>query len=117
MELSIEYANIIFLLYGLLGGLYLNIQAFPISKYLSFFFLASEGVSVYYWQTVGNITCDQVANSTCLPDGHAVLEDYSFGTTLDTVYFNYLLMASELLVVHLLAYLSLRRFVHGVGFY
>ncbi|XP_055629792.1 protein brown [Toxorhynchites rutilus septentrionalis] len=117
MELSIEYANIIFLLYGLLGGLYLNIQAFPISKYFSFFFFASEGASVYYWRTVGNITCDQVGNTTCLADGYAVLEDYSYGTTLDTVYFNYLLLAAELLVVHFLAYLSLRRFVNGIGFY
>lgn len=117
LEMSLEAANLIFLLYHLLGGLYLNVVAFPITKYLSFFFFASEGVSIYYWQGVQNITCDEGRNITCLRDGDAVLQDYGYGTTLETVYFNYLLMAGEILVIHFAAYLCLRRFVRRVGFY
>ncbi|XP_062549558.1 protein brown [Armigeres subalbatus] len=117
LEMSIEAANLIFLLYNLLGGLYLNVVAFPISKYLSFFFFASEGASIYYWQGVQNITCDRGRNTTCLRNGEAVLLDYGYGTTLDTVYFNYLVMAGEILVIHFAAYLCLRRFVRRVGFY
>ncbi|XP_021695975.1 protein brown [Aedes aegypti] len=117
LEMSLEAANLIFLLYNLLGGLYLNVVAFPVSKYLSFFFFASEGVSIYYWQGVQNITCDEGRNVTCLRNGEAVLQDYGYGTSLDTVYFNYLVMAAEILVIHFAAYLCLRRFVRRVGFY
>ncbi|XP_058830158.1 protein brown [Topomyia yanbarensis] len=117
MELSIEYANIIFLLYALLGGLYLNVRAFPVSKFISFFFFASEGISVYYWRTVGSITCDPGRNTTCLRDGQAVLEDSGYRTTLEAIHYNYLLMVVEILLVHFAAYLSLRRFVKRVGFY
>ncbi|XP_055536765.1 protein brown isoform X2 [Wyeomyia smithii] len=119
VELSIEYANIIFLLYALLGGLYLNVRAFPVSKFVSFFFFASEGISVYYWRSVGNITCAEPGrnSTTCLPNGQAVLEDAGYRTTLDAIYGNYLLMVVEILLVHFVAYLSLRRFVRRVGFY
>lgn len=117
LEMSLEAANLIFLLYNLLGGLYLNVVAFPVSKYLSFFFFASEGVSIYYWQGVQNITCDEGRNVTCLRNGEAVLQDYGYGTSLETVYFNYLVMAAEILVIHFAAYLCLRRFVRRVGFY
>ncbi|XP_053687194.1 protein brown [Sabethes cyaneus] len=119
VELSIEYANIIFLLYALLGGLYLNVRAFPVSKFVSFFFFASEGISVYYWRSVGSITCPESGrnSTTCLPNGQAVLEDSGYRTTLEAVYVNYLLMVVEILFVHFIAFLSLRRFVRRVGFY
>uniref|UniRef100_A0A8D7ZXK3 Protein brown n=1 Tax=Culex pipiens TaxID=7175 RepID=A0A8D7ZXK3_CULPI len=128
MELSIEYANLIFLLYGLLGGLYLNIRAFPVAKYLSFFFFAAEGISVYYWRTVLDIPCDldettttavneTATNHSCLRDGLAVLEDTGYGTSLDVVYFNYLVMAGQIVAVHVLAYFCLRRLVKKAGFY
>ncbi|XP_058464922.1 protein brown [Malaya genurostris] len=117
MELSIEYANIIFLLYALLGGLYLNVVAFPISKFISFFFFASEGISVYYWRTVGSITCDPGRNTTCLRDGQAVLEDSGYRTTLEAIHYNYLLMVVQILLIHFVAYLSLRRLLKRVGFY
>uniref|UniRef100_A0A182QUQ2 ABC transporter domain-containing protein n=1 Tax=Anopheles farauti TaxID=69004 RepID=A0A182QUQ2_9DIPT len=122
MNMAIETSNIVFLAFMLLGGLYLNLRAFPLLKYLSFFFFASEGVSVYYWLPVQSIACVNglgIVNqtTTCLPNGIAVLEDAGYATSYEALYFNYLVMAIEIVVVHLVAYTLLRKFVRKAGFY
>uniref|UniRef100_A0A182FFZ5 Uncharacterized protein n=1 Tax=Anopheles albimanus TaxID=7167 RepID=A0A182FFZ5_ANOAL len=126
MTMAIEASNILFLTFMLLGGLYLNLRAFPVLKYLSFFFFASEGVSVYYWLPVQDIPCDVVRpNGTtttipdraCLASGVAVLQDAGYATTYEELQLNYAIMAVEILAVHLVAYGLLRNFVRKAGFY
>ncbi|XP_055607037.1 protein brown [Uranotaenia lowii] len=128
MEMSIEYGNIIFQLFALWAGQYLNIRAFPLLKYLSFFFFATEGISIYYWEDIGQINCrlrtgehdtrsTNNATRSCLRDGQAVLRDYGYGTSLDVVQFNYWIMAAEILIIHVMCYFFLRRLIRKVGFY
>uniref|UniRef100_A0A182M9Q8 ABC transporter domain-containing protein n=1 Tax=Anopheles culicifacies TaxID=139723 RepID=A0A182M9Q8_9DIPT len=121
MNMAIETSNIVFLAFMLLGGLYLNLRAFPLLKYLSFFFFASEGVSVYYWLPMESIPCNGTSNvnetTTCLANGKAVLEDAGYATSYEALHLNYLIMAIEIVLVHLLAYLLLRKFVRKAGFY
>ncbi|KFB36638.1 AGAP007655-PA-like protein [Anopheles sinensis] len=121
-NMAIEISNIVFLAFMLLGGLYLNVNAFPVLKYMSCFFFASEGVSVYYWLSVGSIPCDSDQRRgnetvTCLPTGVAVLEDAGYATSYEALELNYLIMAVQIVLVHLLAYVLLRRFVRKAGFY
>uniref|UniRef100_A0A182NHJ4 ABC transporter domain-containing protein n=1 Tax=Anopheles dirus TaxID=7168 RepID=A0A182NHJ4_9DIPT len=121
MSMAIETSNIVFLAFMLLGGLYLNLRAFPLLKYLSFFFFASEGVSVYYWLPLQAIPCNgpSATNETtaCLPNGIAVLEDAGYATSYEALYLNYAVMAIEIVLVHLAAYTLLRKFVRKAGFY
>ncbi|XP_052860710.1 protein brown [Anopheles cruzii] len=126
MSMAIEASNIIFLAFMLLGGLYLNLRAFPLLKYLSFFFFASEGVSVYYWLSVDHIPCIAVRpNGTtgtvppgaCLSTGTAVLEDAGYATSYDALRLNYAILATEILVVHLASYTLLRNIIRKAGFY
>ncbi|XP_053675258.1 protein brown [Anopheles nili] len=120
MNMAIETSNIVFLAFMLLGGLYLNLRAFPLLKYCSFFFFASEGVSIYYWLPVQAIPCAGVATNetaTCLPTGLAVLEDAGYGTSYEALHVNYAVMAVQIVLVHLVAYVMLRKFVRKAGFY
>uniref|UniRef100_A0A1S4GVS0 Uncharacterized protein n=1 Tax=Anopheles gambiae TaxID=7165 RepID=A0A1S4GVS0_ANOGA len=122
MNMAIETSNIIFLAFMLLGGLYLNLRAFPLLKYLSFFFFASEGVSVYYWLPIQSIPCNGTSSRlnetiTCLANGQAVLEDAGYATSYEALHLNYLVMAVEIVLVHLVAYMLLRKFVRKAGFY
>lgn len=122
MNMAIETSNIIFLAFMLLGGLYLNLRAFPLLKYLSFFFFASEGVSVYYWLPIESIPCNGTSSRlnetiTCLANGQAVLEDAGYATSYDALHLNYLVMTVEIVLVHLVAYMLLRKFVRKAGFY
>ncbi|XP_052896875.1 protein brown [Anopheles moucheti] len=121
MNLAIETSNIVFLAFMLLGGLYLNLRAFPLLKYLSFFFYASEGVSVYYWLPMESIPCNESSNvnetTTCLANGKAVLEDAGYATSYEALHLNYLVMAAQIVLVHLVSYMLLRKFVRKAGFY
>uniref|UniRef100_A0A182TB66 ABC transporter domain-containing protein n=1 Tax=Anopheles maculatus TaxID=74869 RepID=A0A182TB66_9DIPT len=121
MNMAIETSNIVFLAFMLLGGLYLNLRAFPLLKYLSFFFFASEGVSVYYWLPVESIPCNDSSNGnetiTCLANGKAVLEDAGYATSYEALHLNYLILMVEIVLVHLVSYVLLRKFVRKAGFY
>lgn len=46
-------------------------------SYFSWFKYSNEALMINQWENVTDIQCP-VANSTCLPNGHVVLETYAF---------------------------------------
>ncbi|CAG9760791.1 unnamed protein product [Ceutorhynchus assimilis] len=65
----------------LFGGFFLNIQSIPVYfewlAYLSWFKYGNEALMINQWENVTNIQCPR-GNSTCLRNGHVVLEIYNF---------------------------------------
>lgn len=112
-----ELSSILDLILLLVSGAYMNVSAVPLLKYISFFFYANENVFINFWTTIEEIKCSPRSNVTCYPDGVAVLESFSFGTSTDVVYKNYLYQLVLIIVLHFLAFLGIRRIVRKTGFY
>lgn len=111
-----ELSAIADLILLLVSGIYINVKTVPFLKYISFFFYANESVSIYFWLRVDEIPCPNT-KFACFPNGTAVLESLDFGMKESDIYKNYLYQAVLTLILHLLAFIGIRRNVRKAGFY
>lgn len=112
-----ELSSIVDLILLLVSGAYINVATVPLLKYVSFFFYANENVFINFWLRVDDIKCSRNPEFACYPNGTAVLESISFGTSELVVYQNYLYQLVLTIVLHFLAFLGIRRNVRKTGFY
>jgi ATP-binding cassette, subfamily G (WHITE), eye pigment precursor transporter len=112
-----EISSIVDLLLLLASGVYINVKAVPLLKYISFFFYANETVAISFWLTIDEIKCSDNPEFACFPNGTAVLESLAFGTTESVVYEDYLYQFVVTIITHVLAFIGIRRIVRKTAFY
>ncbi|CRL08298.1 CLUMA_CG021332, isoform A [Clunio marinus] len=110
-----ELSAILDLVLILAAGVYINVRNVPFLKYASFFYYANECVAIDFWLTVDDIKCSRGFN--CYTNGTAVLESLAFGTTEYDVYKNYLYQFILTFMLHVMAFLGIRKNVRRTGFY
>lgn len=111
-----ELSAIADLILLLVSGIYINVKTVPFLKYISFFFYANECVSIYFWSRVDEIPCHN-PKFACFPNGTAVLESLDFGTNDADIYKDYLYQAVLTIIMHVLAFIGIRKNVRKTGFY
>jgi hypothetical protein len=111
-----ELSAIADLILMLVSGIYINVKTVPLLKYISFFFYANETVSINFWLTVDEINCQNLSFA-CFPNGTAVLESLAFGTTELDIYKDYLYQFILTIILHVLAFIGIRKNVRRTGFY
>lgn len=112
-----ELSAIVDLILLLVSGVYINVKTVPLLKYISFFFYANENVMIDFWSKVDEIKCSSKPGFVCFPNGTAVLENFGFGTTEEVVYKNYLYQLVLTVILHIMAFIGIRRNIQKVGFY
>lgn len=112
-----ELSSIVDLILILASGIYTSVKLMPYLKYTSFFFYANECIAIYFWLQVDEIKCSENPELTCFPDGISVLESLAFGTNEFDIYKNYFYQFVLTIVLHVLAFLGIRRNVRKTGFY
>jgi ATP-binding cassette, subfamily G (WHITE), eye pigment precursor transporter len=115
--IGIELSAIADLILLLVSGIYMSVKTVPLLKYISFFFYANETVSIHFWLTVDEIKCSPNPERLCFPNGTSVLESLSFGTTELDIYKDYCYQFVLTIVLHILAFIGIRRNVRKAGFY
>lgn len=114
-----ELSSIVDLVLLLVSGVYINVKTVPLLKYISFFFYANENVSISFWLSIDEsmLRCDTERGYACFLNGTEVLESLGYGTSKFDIYQNYLYQLVLTLVVHVFAFIGIRRNVRKVGFY
>lgn len=114
---GIELSGIVDLVLLLVSGMYMNVKFVPFLKYISFFFYANESVSIIFWSQVDKLKCHPNPEIQCFANGTEVLESMGFGTTQFDVYMDYLYQFILTVILHIIAFLGVRRNVRRSGFY
>ncbi|KAL7048844.1 hypothetical protein ACKWTF_003504 [Chironomus riparius] len=114
---GIELSGIVDLVLLLVSGMYTNVKFVPLLKYISFFFYANETVSIIFWSQVDKLKCHPNPEIQCFANGTEVLESMGFGTTEFDIYKDYLYQFILTVVLHVFAFLGVRRNVRRSGFY
>lgn len=112
-----ELSSILDLILMLVSGIYINVKTVPLLKYISFFFYANETVAISFWLTKDKIKCSDNPEFACFPNGTAVLESLAFGTSESVIYEDYLFQLGVTLILHVLAFIGIRRIVRKSAFY
>lgn len=112
-----ELSAIVDLILLLVSGVYTNVKTVPLLKYISFFFYANECVSIHFWLKVDEIKCSPNPEFACFPNGTAVLESFGFGTDEFDIYKNYLYQFILTIILHIFAFIGIRKNVQRAGFY
>lgn len=112
-----ELSAILDLILLLVSGVYINVKTVPLLKYISFFFYANECVSIHFWLTVGELKCNSNPEFACFPNGTAVLENYGFSTNEFDIYVNYFYQFILTIILHVFAFIGIRKNVKKAGFY
>lgn len=114
-----ELSAILDLVLLLVSGVYINVRTVPFLKYISFFFYANENCAIKFWLSVDGsmIKCRPEPGFTCFSNGTDVLESLSFGTSEFDIYKNYLYQLLLTIVLHILAFIGIRKNVRRIGFY
>lgn len=103
----------------LVSGIYTNVKTVSFLKYISFFFYANENVAISFWTSVEKIKCHhgKGADNACLSDGYAVLDSLGFGTTAEDMMKDFAYQFVLFTILHVLAFLGIRKHVRRTGFY
>lgn len=112
-----ELSAIVDLILLLVSGMYMSVKTVPLLKYISFFFYANETVSIRFWMDVDEIKCSPNPEFSCFPNGTSVLESLEFGTTEFDIYKDYLYQALLTVILHILAFIGIKKNVLKTGFY
>lgn len=112
-----ELSAIVDLILLLVSGVYINVKTVPLLKYISFFFYANESVAVHFWLSIDEIKCSPNPEFACFPNGTAVLESFGFGTDEFVIYKNYFYQFILTIILHVLAFIGIRKNVRIAGFY
>lgn len=112
-----ELSGIVDLVLLLVAGIYINVKFVSWLKYLSFFFYANETISIHFWRTIDVIKCNPNPEIACFSNGTAVLESLGFGTDIADVYLDYVYQFILTILMHVLAFIGIRRNVTKAGFY
>lgn len=112
-----ELSGIVDLVLLLVSGMYLKVKYVPWLKYISFFFYANETVGIIFWSEIETIKCHPNPDIQCFANGTEVLENYGYGTTQFDIYKDYFYQFLLTIILHILAYLGVRKNVMRSGFY
>lgn len=114
-----ELSSVFDLVLLLVSGIYSNVATAPLLKYISFFFYANENVSITFWLSVDEsmIICRPEPRFACFSNGTDVLESLNFGTSEFDIYKNYLFQFALTIIIHILAFIGIRKNVRKIGFY
>lgn len=61
--------------------------------------------------------CPPKLNNKCFRNGTEVLEAFAYGTTMSRVYFDYFGLVALGLIMHMIAFVGIRRFIRSTGYY
>lgn len=112
-----ELSGIVDLVLMLASGMYINVDQVKWLKYISFFFYANETVAINFWSKVDKIKCVHDSDSLCLRNGTQVLEHFGYNTTVNDIYMDYFYQFILTIILHIFAFIGIRRNVQKTGFY
>lgn len=113
-----ELSGIVDLFLLLVSGMYINVNHVKWLKFLSFFFYANETVAINFWLKVEDIHCVvEDEENVCFQNGTQVLEHFGYGTSYFDIYADYLYQLILTIVLHILAFIGIRKNVQSTGFY
>lgn len=112
-----ELSGIVDLVLMLASGMYINVNQVKWLKYISFFYYANETVAINFWLKVDEIKCFPEDEGNCLHNGTAVLQHFGYGTSQSDIYKDYIYQFILTIILHVLAFLGIRRNVQSAGFY
>lgn len=112
-----ELSGIVDLVLLLVSGMYINVNHVKWLKYISFFFYANETVSITFWSKVDELKCEVDLDVSCYRNGTEVLRSFGYATTEFDIYKDYFYQFILTIVLHILAFIGIRRNVRKIGFY
>lgn len=112
-----ELSGIVDLVLLLASGMYINVDHVKWLKLISFFFYANETVAIIFWKNVESLPCHDETENLCFKNGTAVLEYFGYGTTQFVIYKDYLYQFILTIILHVLAFVGIKRHVQMTGFY
>lgn len=112
-----ELSGIVDLVLLLVSGMYINVKYVPWIKYISFFFYANETVAITFWTNIETIKCHPNPQIHCFHNGTEVLTSLGYGMSQDDIYKDFIYQFILTIILHILAYIGIRRNVRRSGFY
>ncbi|KAG5679453.1 hypothetical protein PVAND_009018 [Polypedilum vanderplanki] len=115
--IATELSGIVDLILILVSGMYMNVKHVPLLKYISFFFYANESIAIIFWTKVNTIKCHPNPEIQCFSNGTEVLENLGYGTTQFDLYMDYFYQFILTIILHIFAFIGIKRNVTRSGFY
>ncbi|XP_055374188.1 protein brown [Condylostylus longicornis] len=116
-KMASEMAAPFDLVFLVFGGIYYNVNAVPLMKYISLFYFANEGLLYDYWSDVTDIDCPIQSSMPCVRNGTDVIIKYAFSTSPLTLIIDYFGLLALAIVFHAIAFFNVNRYVKKFGYY